>query len=345
MARTGPRRGFTLIELLVVIAIIAALIGLLLPAVQKVREAAGRAKCQNSLKQFALAAHNYHSSYGYFPSGSVLIYTTQLKGAPPPAVLQAYYGPWAGETYPSVCRPLLPFLEQDAAYAQIKANVGTGKNAPIALVPRILACPSDWLPDPPLYEASPPNPSNPVLPDGSYWGLTSYGGNWGANFPLPNASITASTPPLVKDAVFSYNSKTALTDIADGTSQTILLGEASHFEPLYAYLNAAAQSDPYNYAWQSAFWNGGSLGTARRPLERINYVFPASVATNPPKAGTPAYNDLVNKRMTCYGSMHPGGANLAFSDGSVRFVSETITLVTLQALSTKAGGEVVAGDF
>src|SRR5262245_40679139 len=112
-------RGFTLIELLVVIAIIAILIGLLVPAVQKVREAANRIQCENNLKQITLAAHNYHSTYGYLPPAMLLCPTATSD---PNGYWSSYWPPTSG--YPSgpgtgVLAFLLPFVEQDNVYRQI----------------------------------------------------------------------------------------------------------------------------------------------------------------------------------------------------------------------------------
>ena len=133
---TTARRGFTLIELLVVIAIIAILIGLLLPAVQKVREAASRMSCQNNLKQIALAAHNYHDATGRFPTGARL--PVDVGGTP------------SGGT--NVWVELLPYFEQDNLYKKWDSNdnrnnVAGGRNATQAQVIKILLCPSDPLPE------------------------------------------------------------------------------------------------------------------------------------------------------------------------------------------------------
>ena len=137
ISRTAPRRGFTLIELLVVIAIIAILIGLLLPAVQKVREAANRIKCTNNLKQIALAAHNYHDDHGQFPTGAHL--PVPVGDVP------------TGGT--NLWVELLPYFEQDNLYKQWdykdnRNNVAGGRNATQAQVIKILLCPSDPLPEP-----------------------------------------------------------------------------------------------------------------------------------------------------------------------------------------------------
>jgi prepilin-type processing-associated H-X9-DG protein len=278
-------------------------------------------KCQNNLKQIALAAHNFHGVTGYFPAG------TAYKNPALPAQ-QAWYGPWADQPYLTFYVPLLPYLEQDAVYnLYYNAPLGYDDPSVSGASISILACPADYMPAPNVYLAS-----------GKYpYGLTSYGANWGTT-PPPTYPT-----PLLKDGVFEYNTKTQVTDIGDGSSQTILFGEGSHYEPLFGFLQAPAKNDSYYYAYLGGNYLSQS-DTTRIAVDRINYMLPSSIAASPPKAGTPAWRDAEFKRFYSYGSMHPGGANLAFSDGAVRFVSETITIVTLQALSTKNGSEVISGD-
>src|SRR5262245_39930514 len=162
------QRGFTLIELLVVIAIIAILIGLLLPAVQKVREAANRIKCANNLKQIALAAHNYEGVHGAFPTGH----------RPPVMVVDGV--PTQGT---NVWVELLPYFEQDNLYKfwdynDNRKNVAGGKKATQAQVIQILICPSDPLD--PVWELTRFHPDL-TFPDWcfGFYGMTSYGGNAG----------------------------------------------------------------------------------------------------------------------------------------------------------------------
>jgi prepilin-type N-terminal cleavage/methylation domain-containing protein/prepilin-type processing-associated H-X9-DG protein len=341
------RRGFTLVELLVVIAIIAVLIGLLLPAIQKVREAANRIKCQNNLKQLGLSLHNYHGTLGYFPAGAVIKYTPPLTASQQLTV--NYVGPWTAERYASFIPPLLPYLEQDANYQQYQIYAGNvsgtapvGQASPGGMALSVLDCPSDFLPTPNVFLL-------PLagLPDGGYYyGLTSYGANWGTQLP-PNvlSAVTATTPPLLRDGVFNYNSKTKITDITDGTSQTLLLGEGRHKDPTFPYLNpSAVGQSPYWYSWLSGWWLA-VYGSGRLSAESINYMLPESLMTSAPPPGSPAFLDVELKREMAYGSLHPGGCNMAFCDGSVKFLSENITLTTLQALSTKASGEVIAEQY
>jgi prepilin-type N-terminal cleavage/methylation domain-containing protein/prepilin-type processing-associated H-X9-DG protein len=334
--RHTKRVGFTLIELLVVIAIIAILIGLLLPAVQKVREAAARMKCQNNLKQIGLALHNYESANQFFPPG----YTDANNN--PNVTPDGDLGPgWGWAAY------LLPYLEQGNVYNQInfKLPVGTGVNAQISQQSlTIFQCPSD-----PYQQAFPVYDSNFTSPIATVAHSNYVGCNgWLECFNGATGNVVAGAGDdglggvygSGGRGVFWRNSRTRIADVTDGMSNTVFAGERSG-----------------NHA--PATWTGAVAGGR----------CPAWMATQPPSPYSPppgpAYDNadfgealvlahcnpthLPNVDFPIFDpdtfySFHTGGANFLLGDGSVRFISSGINPATYQALSTVAGGEVL-GDY
>jgi prepilin-type processing-associated H-X9-DG protein len=319
------RNAFALIELLVVFAIIGVLMALLLPAVQKVREAANRVQCANNLKQLALAAHHYHDNKGQFPNG---LHTVETTG-----------GGYANGTCWEV--ELLPHIEQDNLknrwdYADYRTNVAGDRNATTAQVLRVLLCPSDSLPQLVVYYSADGFPQYAYAQ--GWYGLSSYGGNGGTRS-FPGIGVT-------RDGIFCQHSRVRLADITDGTGNTFLFGERLHSDPVFDYMT-------YNY--NLAFYpleNAGKLAavfatSSGSLLERflstpvpINYRVRTDISVDEFHGPTGA----MNNRFCAFGSGHPGGADFAFADGSVRFLNETIPLETLQALSTRASGEVASAS-
>jgi prepilin-type N-terminal cleavage/methylation domain-containing protein/prepilin-type processing-associated H-X9-DG protein len=318
--------AYTLIELLVVIAIIAVLSGLLLPAVQKVRAAATRMQCANNLKQIGLACHHYHDANQAFPTQSNAV------------------GVWVV--------PLSPFLEQDPFYQQWLATLKTsnpllaqlqgGANSLRATVIKTLICPADALPTPPIAQMFAPGVFG--YPDGVFSSLTSYGPNtgtsgWASYWDKSN----------IDDGVFLINTTRAvrIADVTDGTSSTILFGEAYHSDPLWKTFSdqclwdASLNVDDLS---QMAAWLFEDT-VARNASAVINWQLTPSLVAGPFTAWSTPCRDVMYKRLGAYGSGHGGGANTVFVDGSVHFLRDTISLRTLQALSTRAGGEVIAEDY
>jgi prepilin-type N-terminal cleavage/methylation domain-containing protein/prepilin-type processing-associated H-X9-DG protein len=318
-SRSTKRWGFTLVELLVVIAIIAVLIGLLLPAVQKVRAAAARAHCLNNLKQIALASHAYHDANERFPVGGRL---------PVPVGARQTGGT-------NLWVELLPYIEQDPLYRSWdrddnRNNVG-GPGAPSAQVIKLLLCPADFVPNPVM-----PCPPPVFVPQWA-WGLyalSSYGGNAGRRGFPPGTEPPY--PGMTADGIFYIDSRVCVTDITDGSSTTFLFGERYHWDPQYGVQQPKVRPGgaPFESmgAWATIAGPMGDMAslTLSTPVE-INYQVPLG-----------GDNSTLESRVCAFGSGHRGGANFAFADGSVRFVSESIALGTLQALSTRNGGDVIS---
>jgi prepilin-type N-terminal cleavage/methylation domain-containing protein/prepilin-type processing-associated H-X9-DG protein len=302
------RTGFTLIELLVVIAIIAILIGLLLPAVQKVREAAARSKCQNNLKQIALACHNFHSEYQRLPSA--LNYPGATGWPIAPAIDKWY----------SLHIALMPYTDGMTAFSKLTLTAADNQNVNCAAGSWGIA---DYSPGASTFNYM-LCPSDPALPSpaiGAYnalkMGLTSYPGCSGT-YPTYGSSGTQTTPPnpLPYNGIFYVNNTTRLTDIPDGTAFTLFFGERSRLN-----LNTTSTSQVLGaWAWANIYTMEDMTCNTSVPMEGI------------------LAHDL-----NAFGSVHNGGqgANFAFADGSVKFLLKSIDTTLYQKLSTKAGGEPI----
>ena len=315
------RTGFTLIELLVVIAIIAVLIGLLVPAVQKVREAANRTSCLNNLHQIAIATHNYHDTQGKFPTGGHL---SDFVGD----------RPTKGTT---LWTQLLPYIEQDNLQNEWdrddnRNNVKGGRNATQAQIIKILLCPSDRLED----------PVSEYKVGTAYWSwgfyaLSSYGGNAGKRSVWTGGA--PDYPRMTRDGIFWIDSRVRFADISDGTSNTFLFGERYHHDPEYDRLHA----DLWPVSSAVAVWGRWGFTAGAGMMANVTLHTAAPINYQMPLDGD--FSNLED-RAAAFGSGHPGGANFAFADGHVQFLSDSMSLSTLQALSTRRGGEVVSdGDF
>jgi prepilin-type N-terminal cleavage/methylation domain-containing protein/prepilin-type processing-associated H-X9-DG protein len=405
--RSGFRSAFTLIELLVVIAIIAVLIGLLLPAVQKVREAAARMQCSNNLKQLGLAAHSYHGVYNQFPPGAVKYRNYVPAGTNNLQVYDRYT--W--------CLLLLPYIEQDNLYRKWVFNYTGNPASPgvrssgfmtlpntgdvamgavAATAVKTFLCPSD----PAIGNgiATNVNASAPAgggaawvqgvgfqaLPAGDpgywQWGITSYHGNGGtATYGVldlySKCAICDGQNDSRDGTILLYQwfngagtlnasgsnnidcrTPVSITGITDGTSNTLMFGEKSLTDPGYDQNCLAAGQ---NYLIDQSFWANPSMqdcvaGTEFELNSNFTKLFAKLTALGgcgsggtggvENVSGTDAKSCACDARTTNFSSQHTGGVNFAFSDGSVRFISEGIPLVTLRALSTRNLGEVI-GDF
>jgi prepilin-type N-terminal cleavage/methylation domain-containing protein/prepilin-type processing-associated H-X9-DG protein len=341
-AQVMRRRGFTLIELLVVIAIIAVLAGLLLPAVQKVREAANRSKCQNNLRQIALATHMYHDNEGKLPPG----FQKSIGGSPPnqdkggayPVIGDPANG---GNMRFSIFTLLLPYLERDDLYKRwsftnADNNMGLAKNgANAAQIVRTYICPSDVALGRDPLEHGEESRTPPRT-----WAYGSYVSNNGTVcWPRKSQSL---------DGVFYQNSRTTLADITDGTSNTFFFGERSHVDKVWddIGLAAAVGETPLYYIDGNGWWMfGNPLDCSFATEAPFNFRIPEAAPPNDwwhrAAAGDPLADLQENYRDEAAGSDHPAGANFVMADGSVRFVSNGIGQVIYQALATRAGGEAI----
>ena len=330
--KCSSRSGFTLIELLVVIAIIGVLVGLLLPAVQKVRESANRMSCQNNLKQIGLALHNYEGAHKALPPGYVTIPSDPAMGPVDPQFNDAGPG-WGWLTF------LLPYVEQDNLYRSLNRKLPCyhpANSAAVGTLVKTFRCPSDF------------GGGNPAFGDTvnvldindktlAVFGRSNYVASVGSTTLWCSWPVT-----LVPNGAMYRNSKTRLADVTDGLSNTVFVGERSsnladsvwpgavpfstHFAwPPFASIGSGGIGRPYDGP-------GAFVGAHGGPCP---YEDP--VVIHPPNSPL-GHGDQMQ-------SGHPGGANILLGDGSVRFYSDDHVLSTWAALISRNGGEVIGEDY
>jgi prepilin-type N-terminal cleavage/methylation domain-containing protein/prepilin-type processing-associated H-X9-DG protein len=329
------RKGFTLIELLVVIAIIGILINLLLPAVQKVREAANRMKCSHHLRQLGIALHHYHDAQGSFPPG------VEDRVSPEHPEIPPYLFRWSAHA------KLLPYIEQSTIYVSLDLNnplfldyeytVAARNILGVSQSLSLFLCPSDW--------------GTPFIPivgsdNGALFGPTNYVACIGSG---NNSGIRKDA-----DGVIYVNSRVRLAEITDGASNTALMSEALlgkggdslkgnspseiDIPRVYAYFDKPTPVDQDLCAgaqlWQTnsnSKWADGEVYCT---------LYDHGYAPNDRRW------DCITKASNWKAarSRHPGGVNLLLADGSARFVSNQVNLNTWHALGSRAGNEV-PGDY
>lgn len=339
--------GFTLVELLVVIAIIGILVGLLLPAVQAAREAARRMQCGNNVKQVSLACHNFHDVNKKFPYG-ILRNDTWFPhpdlgkpGSPPPQ----------NRRYPLLFQ-LLPYVEQTAMYEKYDQFVFNNNRKEV--LPDGSLGP-DWVGNfflkmPVVTYVCPSNPGGlwneaaDPAESGFYFRNHYFGCAGRRSYPRGNGSSSAPTllnpfyPTLpnpaaggtLSDGLFTRCKRFGFSDCTDGSSNTLMIGERKYFDPVFDAIPGERIRD---WGW---CWFGGEGDANFGTSIPINYVLPKSFATLSAGVQQQLYDDRINAA----GSMHPGGANFGFADGSVQFLSDSIDIITYQSLGSRSGGEV-----
>jgi prepilin-type N-terminal cleavage/methylation domain-containing protein/prepilin-type processing-associated H-X9-DG protein len=348
----SPRRGFTLIELLVVIAIIAVLIGLLLPAVQAAREAARRAQCANNLKQIGIALHNYHDANDSLPIGGQGFASWDTNC-------------WDSLSLHSMFTAILPYVGQQAVFNAVNFSfaaavpwpqygVDPGQFQVTAFQTRIdtYICPSE--------------PSGWTLPSkDTPMSQTSYAAVFGYRdtFRWWCGCPYGFIPP---DGVFGFSGAlsyaTRLSDVLDGASNTMFVGEASRFtNEVEPWFNTWTVADGNLFSWSIPGVKRITAFAFTAPRLNADLQIPDPNPTLNPTGWVDSWVYDSDPKANALGagqfgfrSQHPGGANFLFGDGSVRFLKQTIDMGSpnyadhnvgvYRKLSTKDGGEVVSTD-
>lgn len=335
--RFAVRRGFTLIELLVVIAIIAILIALLVPAVQKVREAAARTQCTNNMKQLGVALHAYHDVYKFL--SPAWLYEPPKPPTRPTGVAHSW------------CIPLLPYIEQGNLYKNYDFEKTLYANPNSAIVQTHLSvfqCPTAPVQNR-LYSFPVPNNVLPGMPGGT---LTASASDYSVITGIRNWGVLVSPSPSETDlqdigqrhgAMQPYSSEAGtaiganrrirLTTIRDGTSNTLLVAEVSGRPKVYA--KGVPQSNP-------PLTEGAGWGD---PFNGENWPSGTTFDGNPASPSGPCLVNCNNLTGRCLYSFHPGGVNILLADGSVRFLSEGTATRVVAFLITSQRGEAIPSGF
>jgi prepilin-type N-terminal cleavage/methylation domain-containing protein/prepilin-type processing-associated H-X9-DG protein len=353
MTHRRASRGFTLIELLVVIAIIAILIGLLLPAVQKVRDAASRMSCQNNLKQIGLGLHNFHDSNGSLPPGT--------SDDQPPWGQQR--GSWGSNWH----MYLLPFIEQDNLYKTLLLTNGSGWGtnarhnvlATNGVLIKTYRCPAAAIPE---WCSSPNGGGGAQVQLSNYVGISGAAGQqasqYGAGGGIAGFSENrfwhgaTGTAGCCSGGIASFggvlhpNSKLKLEAITDGTSNTMLVSEQTNFLVTQdGSKQAWTSGGPHGFiiGWHSSTINanGGQTDARTFNITTIRYQINQTTGwpNNPGDCGN--YGVCQNTGTNIpLNSTHSGsgGVNALYGDGSVHFIRNSIPLLTLAALATRDDG-------
>lgn len=309
VSRLSRKHGFTLIELLVVIAIIAVLIALLLPAVQQAREAARRAQCKNKMKQLGLALHNYHDTFGAFAPGLV----TNVGGV-------------CGVGATSIGAPwtvmILPYIDQSPRYNAF--NVSGGQFFGLYPIEGSRSESARQLLRNPVFEC----PSDPNAGESN--ATTNYVGIAGGCSSTADTGccVTAGQRYQSSNGIFFNDSKTAIRDITDGTTNTFMLGETK-------YLILQGGNSGYYGSWASSLYIQATDINTQTLASCVNQI--NSSTADPSKTVTHEIHP------NTLGSRHVGGAHHTMADGSTHFISENIDITVYRSLGRKADGLPTGG--